>query len=98
MPEHNGGETIQQMIQRHEKDLYRGNGLPGLCTRVKSTEDDVILLTKTCEETNKRLGRTQTMFYTIIVLLLSILATTLVDMLKPHEQNQAPSSNHSFND
>jgi hypothetical protein len=30
---------IAEMVERHERDLYRGNGLPGLTTRIKTVED-----------------------------------------------------------
>jgi hypothetical protein len=30
---------LREMVERHEKDLYRGNGLPGITTRMQSAEN-----------------------------------------------------------
>ena len=40
----NGGEAwriqkLEEASERHDRDLYRGNGLPGITSRVKTLED-----------------------------------------------------------
>ncbi len=44
MPESENGRQLRELVERHERDLYRGNGLPGLTTRVKSAEDRLTTL------------------------------------------------------
>lgn len=38
--------VIIDMVHRHEKDLYHGNGLPGLTTRMALMEDIVTKISK----------------------------------------------------
>ena len=32
---------IRRMVEQHDRDLYRGNGKPGITTRIQSLEDAV---------------------------------------------------------
>lgn len=75
MSEHNGGETIPSMVLRHEKDLYRGNGKPGLCTRIQTEEDRM-------DATEKRIDGIDKKFGAIIVLLLTILGGVMTSMIR----------------
>ena len=37
MPENES--WLRRTVEQHDRDLYRGNGLPGITTRIKSLED-----------------------------------------------------------
>ena len=39
--------------ERHEKDLYRGNGLPGLTTRMANMETSIVAFQRILEEMKK---------------------------------------------
>ncbi len=39
MPENES--WLRRTVEQHERDLYRGNGLPGITTRIKSLEDSI---------------------------------------------------------
>lgn len=41
LSEHIMGGDLHTMVHRHERDLYRGNGKPGITTRVALLEDIV---------------------------------------------------------
>jgi hypothetical protein len=55
-----------RMLHRHDQDLYRGNGLPGLTTRMAVAEDRIKTMT--------------TRFNQIMVTLLAAILTGLADM------------------
>lgn len=93
MSEHWSGESIAEIVARHEKDLYRGNGLPGLTTRMKQAEDRDVATNERCDKSDKKLGRIEAMFWTIIVLLITLLAHSFIPTSAP----PAPSASHSFN-
>lgn len=42
---HNIG-NLQRMVDRHDQDLYRGNGKPGVTTRLAVLEDCVTSINK----------------------------------------------------
>lgn len=44
--QHSMSGSVAEMVQRHEKDLYRGNGKPGLTTRMALMEDCVEKISK----------------------------------------------------
>lgn len=39
MPENHYGRSITELVEQHDKDLYRGNGKPGLTIRMEKSED-----------------------------------------------------------
>lgn len=51
------GESLHDIVQRHEKDLYRGNGLPGITTRLKSVEDRVTTIEQLLQQKANRSDR-----------------------------------------
>lgn len=75
MSEHNGGESISSMVMRHEKDLYRGNGKPGICTRMETGEDRM-------DGIESRQDKIDTKFNAIIILLITILAGLVTSMVR----------------
>jgi hypothetical protein len=70
-----GTESIAAIVRRHDKDLYRGNGKPGLTTRMAQQESAMEVATGRIDKADKRQDRTQSMFWAIILLLLTILGT-----------------------
>lgn len=90
------GETLAELVYRHEKDLYRGNGLPGLCTRMKVVEDDVEATNLRCDKSDERQEKTQRMFWAVILLLLTIFGTQLASFFKPDPK--PPTAMHSYNE
>jgi len=71
----NGAESIPTMVFRHEKDLYRGNGKPGLTTRMQQAEDCLDIHTEQIRDTKR-------MFWAIIVLLLTLLGGVVTDIVE----------------
>lgn len=88
--------TERARLDRVYNDVYFGNGLPGLVTRMKQSEDRHEAMDERCEKADKRMDRLGIMFWAIIVLLLSILGSTLANTFKTSSP-AAPTSNHSFN-
>lgn len=95
----NGDGTIRAEVSRLTKDVYYGNGKPGLCTRMEVAEGDIMSVQTEVSNykvaTEKRIDRTQAMFWAIILLLLTLLGTQWADMLK---SDHRPQSIRSFND
>jgi hypothetical protein len=44
-------QTIRRDVDSQSKDLYKGNGKPGICTRVEVVENDI---KKVCERMDKQ--------------------------------------------
>lgn len=68
-----GRRNIADLVEQHEKDLYRGNGLPGLTTRMKSVEDRVDKLEKFNDSRENRLDKKMNILITTVLGLLSAL-------------------------
>jgi hypothetical protein len=45
---------LREQIERHERDLYRGNGLPGLTTRIQIVEGRMERFEKWLTDSDKR--------------------------------------------
>lgn len=82
------GESIASLVRRHDKDLYRGNGKPGLTTRMARQEDAMEVAIDRLDKSDKRQDRTQSMFWAIILLLLTILGGVITDAVKVHNDTQ----------
>jgi len=63
------------MIHQHEKDLYRGNGKPGITTRLKTLEDSM-------ERIEDLQAATDRKFWAVIVLLITILGSIITQMVR----------------
>jgi hypothetical protein len=50
-------QSIRKDVDRHDNDLYRGNGKPGVCTRIEKTEDRVTTLERYNIDREKRLDK-----------------------------------------
>lgn len=87
--------TERARLDRVYNDVYFGNGLPGLVTRMKQSEDRHEAMDERCEKSDKKVDRLGTMFWAIIVLLLSILGSTLANTFKTPAQAPAAST-HSY--
>lgn len=68
------GGTIVDLVMQHDKDLYRGNGLPGLTTRMKCVEDEQ-------EVHTQQLKDIKNMFWAIVLLLLTLFGGVVTDVL-----------------
>jgi hypothetical protein len=62
-------KRICDLVERHDKDIYRGNGKPGITTRMEKVEE--------------ALGSIKYYFRAIILLLIGLLAHAGYDLLKP---------------
>ena len=68
-----------------KRDMWFGNGKPGITTRVSSGEDRMTAL-------EKNVSQIKTMFWAIVLLLLTILGTVIgSDILGPHVAQGQPS-------
>lgn len=68
-------DQYRQMVDRHENDLYHGNGKPGITNRLQVIEDDVSRSAEQVEFLDKK-------FWAIILLLLTILGTVIGELLR----------------
>jgi|HubBroStandDraft_1064217.scaffolds.fasta_scaffold1302926_2 hypothetical protein len=62
-----------QMVQKHENDLYRGNGRPGLITRLALAEERLDGVKESIEHSEK-------LFQKIVLMIVAIGLTTLADL------------------
>lgn len=54
MPPSSWEYGLREMVERHEKDLYRGNGLPGITTRMQNAENRVSAIERLIAEQAKK--------------------------------------------
>lgn len=78
-----------EKLERVYNDMYFGNGKPGITTRMAGAETKL-------EQHDRSITDIKRMFWTIVLLILSVLGTTVIDIIKGHEQS-APPPSHSFN-
>lgn len=77
---HNGtAGSRDEMVDRVYKDMYFGNGKPGMTTRMASAEDKLSAITK--------------MFWVLVTLMLTLIGTTIAGDLKSHDAPQPHSYN-----
>lgn len=87
---------LRRTVEQHDRDLYRGNGLPGITTRIKSLEDclDGTDISRLAIDLSKLEGRVSQMENTIkefksgqtwiIRLLLGGLILAALNLVIPH--------------
>lgn len=68
-------ERIEHLVLQHDKDLYRGNGKPGLTTRMQQAEDCM-------EVQGERIDKIDRKFWAIILLLLTLLGGVITDIVE----------------
>lgn len=61
---------IKELLERHEKDLYRGNGKPGITTRMEKVEEAVASM--------------KYYFRAILLILIGLLAHAFWDIIVKH--------------
>lgn len=66
---------IDELVFQHDKDLYRGNGKPGLTTRMQQAEDCM-------EAQGLRIDKIDKKFWAIILLLLTLLGGVITDIVE----------------
>jgi hypothetical protein len=69
----NGVRELREQVQQHDKDLYRGNGQPGLTTRMAQAEGRITNVEKVQASIDAK-------FWAIILMLLVTLAGLAVDI------------------
>lgn len=80
------GYEHESRIERLEKNMFHGNGKPGITTRMQQAEDALETHTKSISDIKK-------MFWGIILLLLTILGGTVADLARgQHEAHQISTS------
>ena len=83
-----GPDSIFQLVRRHDQDLYRGNGKPGVTTRLQQGEDRMTALEKRMESIDFK-------FWAIITLLIASMLAALGDIVfKGKDTQQAQNQNH----
>lgn len=78
-----------EIVRRMEKDLYYGNGKPGICTRMEVAEGHI-------EGVTERLDNIDKKFWALILLALTILGTDVASLFKDNHQDLQPI--HSYNE
>lgn len=76
-----GGESANKMLLRINKDMYYGNGKPGITTRVQQAEDKLVALDECDELMTKRINGVENKFWAIILLLITILGGVVTDII-----------------
>lgn len=83
-----GLEELSSVVQRHENDLYRGNGKPGLTTRMAvvedrqdTQEDDMNQFRESLDELKRQGNRN---FGMLFVSLLSLVGLLILQLVKVH--------------
>jgi hypothetical protein len=66
------------MLQKHDNDLYRGNGKPGLTTRMELCEERLRIVNNAAEEIRKD---SRTIKLMVIGAILTIMGDILVKVL-----------------
>lgn len=72
----------QNIWERHEQTLYRGNGKPGLCTRMQQAEDRLDSGDDRMSAQDARIDNFVKMGWAIILLLVSCLAGIITEIIK----------------
>ncbi len=73
--------SIHGLVERHDKDLYRGNGKPGLTTRMQQAEDRMDSHEDCMDTFDERITGIDKKFWAIILLLLTLLGGVLTDVI-----------------
>jgi hypothetical protein len=83
--------SIERLVDKHEQDLYRGNGKPGITNRIESLENALAgykeFMRDELMELRTKQDSTDNKFWAIIILLITILAglvATLATTLAKH--------------
>lgn len=84
-------ERIDALVFQHDKDLYRGNGKPGLTTRMQQAEDKMENIDTCIEDQSLRIDKIDKKFWAIILLLLTLLGGVIADIVEK-TQTQGHSS------
>lgn len=79
------GDSISAMVRRHDRDLYRGNGKPGITTRLTQSEDAMDAAMDRIERSEKRQEQIAKMFWAIILMFFTILGGIVTEMVT-HKQ------------
>lgn len=70
-------------LTRVYNDVYFGNGaLPGLTSRMKSSEERHEAMDERCAQQDKRMAGTENKFWAIILLLITILGGVIANAVK----------------
>lgn len=78
MPEHYYGRSIAELVEQHDKDLYRGNGKAGITTRLETTEQRLDLLEEYNQKRENRLDRKINLLIAAALSLTGALITALI--------------------
>lgn len=71
--------SMAETVRLLSKDVWHGNGKPGLCTRMEVEEGRM-------DNVEKRVGNIGKMFWAVILLLLTILGTQVGELMSPHHE------------
>lgn len=89
---------IQLRVAAIEKDLWKGNGKPGLCTRMEVAEGDIEAVNARCDNTDKRFDNIDKKVWAVIMIGLTILGTSVANLIKSEEHHSSPPGIHSYNE
>jgi hypothetical protein len=89
------GSDHEHRIGRLEKDMWHGNGKPGLTTRMQQAEDAIKMTGKCIDEVEREAKESMRMivrrqegtdrkFWAIILLLLTLLGGLTLDLIKTY--------------
>lgn len=74
-------EQLEPKVEKHDKDLYMGNGLPSITTRLRMTEKATASNTEAIAEMARNSRKTQFM---VMGIFLTAVATLVVDIVLKH--------------
>lgn len=76
------GDVPNGVLERIEKDMYYGNGKPGLCTRMEVAEGEI-------KDVAEKIASLDKKFWALILLALTILGTEIAGLVKSAEHPQS---------
>ena len=88
-----GGKSLADLVYQHDKDLYIGNGKPGLTTRMHESEKCSERIERDNVVRDERIKTIDKKFNVIIMLLITVLAGLVTSMVM---ESRSQSSQHTM--
>ncbi len=65
--QHRVNGDVRRMIDRHDQDLYRGNGKPGLTTRIQMLENELMAVNEREDRRAKKSDRIEILVWGALI-------------------------------
>lgn len=75
---------IEKLVGKHDQDIYRGNGKPGLTTRILQQEEAMEQQKEEMDKRDKRDEKLKNWIVSLVFLVLATLFTLIGNLVKGH--------------